>query len=35
MEVGAEFLNLYSAQETILALLLTGHLQEGHAFFLP
>lgn len=35
MEVGAEFLNLHSAQETILALLLTDRLQEGQAFFLP
>lgn len=35
MEVGAEFLNLHSAQEAILALLLTDRLQEGQAFFLP
>lgn len=33
MEVGAEFLNLHSAQETILALLLTDRLQESQVFF--
>lgn len=35
MEVGAEFLDLYAAQEAVLALLLTGRLQEGQAFILP
>ncbi len=35
MEVGAEFLDLLPAQETLLALLLTDRLHEGHAFFLP
>jgi hypothetical protein len=35
MEVGVEFLNLYSAQEAVLALLLTDHPHEGQAFFLP
>jgi hypothetical protein len=35
MEVGVEFLNLHSAQETILAFLLIDRLQEGQAFFLP
>jgi hypothetical protein len=35
MEVGVEFLNLYSAQEAVLALLLTDHLHEGQAFSLP